>query len=111
MKSQPIVGAAAFNAVMEAADHRCQCAGECGNSHAKGDGRCPHEHDGYTSKHGRRLRLVAAPADPLATAVTAAGLSAAQLRAWCPDCLTAATRAAKQHLPGISTDQCGLFDL
>ncbi|MFE3497573.1 hypothetical protein ACFXOS_31640 [Streptomyces sp. NPDC059175] len=67
MRSQPIVGAAVFTTVMEAAGFRCQCAGECGNAHAKGDGRCPHEHDHYTSKHGRRVRLMAAPVDPLAS--------------------------------------------
>ncbi|MGW0534205.1 hypothetical protein [Streptomyces sp. NPDC003032] len=109
--SAPIVAAALFNTVMESAGRRCQCAGECGNLHAKGKGRCPHEHDGYTSKHGRRVRLIAASADPLASAVAAAGLSAKQLRAWCPDCLTAAARAAKRQLPTTSTDQCGLFDL
>ncbi|MFE4682578.1 hypothetical protein ACFRNJ_17330 [Streptomyces sp. NPDC056721] len=111
MKSQPIVGAGVFNTVMESAGHRCQCTGQCGNSHTKGEGRCPHEHDGYTSKHGRRVRLVAAPADPLASAVTAAGLPSAELRAWCPDCLTAAARAARRQLPDTSMDQCGLFDL
>ncbi|MEV5607142.1 hypothetical protein [Streptomyces sp. NPDC052225] len=111
MKSQPIVGTAVFNPVMEAAGHRCQCEGECGNPHAKSGGRCPHEHDGYTSKHGRRVRLIAAPADPLASAVAAAGLPPEQLRAWCPDCLTAAARAARRHLPDTSTDQGGLFDL
>ncbi|MEU5953521.1 hypothetical protein [Streptomyces sp. NPDC047525] len=111
MKSQPIVGAAVFNTVMESAGHRCQCAGACGNPHAKGEGRCPHEHDGYTSKHGRRVRLIAAPADPLASTVTAAGLPPAELRAWCPDCHTAAARAAKRQMPDTTSGQCGLFDL
>ncbi|WP_326712170.1 hypothetical protein OG758_26010 [Streptomyces sp. NBC_01474] len=109
--SAPIVAAALFNTVMEAAGHRCQCAGQCGNAHTKGKGRCPHEHDGYTSKHGRRVRLIAAPADPLTSAVAAAGLPPAELRAWCLDCLTTAARAAKRQLPATSTDQCGLFDL
>ncbi|MEU0059585.1 hypothetical protein [Streptomyces sp. NPDC006334] len=111
MKSQPIVGAAVFNAVMEAAGYRCQCGGECGNPHAKDAGRCPREHDHYTSKHGRLVRLIAAPGDPLATDVAAAGLPAGELRAWCPDCHTAAARLARKRLPAAPKDQCGLFDL
>ncbi|MFE7174237.1 hypothetical protein [Streptomyces sp. NPDC057616] len=109
MKSQPIVGAAVFTAVMEAAGHRCQCSGECGQPHRKGDGRCQHEHDHYTSKHGRRVRLLAAPADPLATAVAAARLAADELRAWCPDCHTAAARRARAAAP-VDDAPC-LFDL
>ncbi|MEU2713860.1 hypothetical protein [Streptomyces sp. NPDC007205] len=110
VRSRPIVGAALFRTVMEAAGYRCQCSGECGNPHAKGDGRRQHEHDHYTSKHGRRVRLTAAPVDPLATDVTAARLPASELRAWCPDCHTAA-RLAKKRLPVAPEDQCGLFDL
>ncbi|MFC7896405.1 hypothetical protein [Streptomyces sp. NPDC057381] len=111
MKSQPIVGAAVFTAVMEAAGYRCQCHGECGNPHTKGEGRCPHEHDHYTSKHGRLVRLMAAPVDPLATDVAAARLPASELRTWCPDCHTAAARLARKHLPAAATGQRGLFDL
>lgn len=109
MKSQPIVGAAVFTAVMRAAGYRCQCAGECGNAHAKGEGRCLHEHDGYTSKHGRRVRLMAAPGDPLASDVAAARLPAGSLRAWCPDCHTAAARRARATAP--VDDAPSLFDL
>jgi hypothetical protein len=111
MRSQPIVGAAVFAAVMEVAGYRCQCSGECGNPHTKGGGRCQHEHDHYTSKHGHRVRLMAAPADPLATDVEAARLSASALRAWCSGCHGAAARLARKRLPVASTDQCGLFDL
>jgi hypothetical protein len=111
MKSQPIVGAAVFTAVMEAAGYRCQCTGACGNPHAKGSGRCQHEHEHYTSKHGRRVRLMAAPADPLATNVAAARLPASELRAWCPDCHEAAARQARKQLPAAPADQCALFDL
>lgn len=109
--SAPIVGAALFRTVMQAAGYRCQCTGECGNPHTKGDGRCQHEHDHYTSKHGRRVRLMAAPVDPLATDVVAARLPASGLRAWCPDCHSAAARRAKRQLPKTPVDQCGLFDL
>ncbi|MFE6620305.1 hypothetical protein [Streptomyces sp. NPDC057740] len=109
MKSQPIVGAAVFTAVMKVAGYRCQCEGECGNAHAKGEGRCPHQHDGYTSKHGRRVRLVAAPVDPLASDVAAARLPAGELRAWCPDCHTAAARRARATAPAV--DVPSLFEL
>ncbi|MFE1992127.1 hypothetical protein [Streptomyces parvulus] len=109
--SAPIVAAALFTAVMVGAGYRCQCEGGCGNPHAKGEGRCPHEHDHYTSKHGRLVRLMAAPVDPLATDVAAARLPASKLRAWCPDCRAAAVRLARKHLPAAPTDQCGLFDL
>lgn len=111
MKSQPIVGAALFRTVMETAGYRCQCSGECGQPHTKGDGRCQHEHDHHTSKHGRLVRLMAAPADPLATDVAAARLPASELCAWCPDCHTAAARLARKRLPAALEDQCGLFDL
>jgi hypothetical protein len=111
VKSQPIAGAAVFTVVMEAAGYRCQCEGECGQAHTKGEGRCPHEHDHYTSKHGRLVRLMAAPADPLTTDVAAARLPASELRAWCPDCHGAAARHARKQLPKTPTDQCGLFDL
>ncbi|MGW5099187.1 hypothetical protein [Streptomyces sp. NPDC004100] len=109
MKSQPIVGAAVFTAVMEAAGYRCQCGGECGQPHIKGDGRCPHEHDHYTSKHGRLVRLMAAPVDPLATDVAAARLPVSALRAWCSDCHTAAARRARATAPVDNAP--GLFDL
>ncbi|MEV5959620.1 hypothetical protein AB0M11_38770 [Streptomyces sp. NPDC051987] len=111
MRSQPIVGAALFHTVMEAAGYRCQCSGECGNPHAKDAGRCPREHDHYTSKHGRRVRLMAAPVDPLAAGVAAARLPASALRAWCPDCHEAAARRARKQLPAALADQCALFDL
>ncbi|MEW2076777.1 hypothetical protein AB0941_24580 [Streptomyces sp. NPDC013433] len=109
--SEPIVGAALFRTVMQAAGHRCQCEGACGQPHTKGGGRCQHEHEHYTSKHGRRVRLMAAPVDPLARDVAAAGLPASELRAWCPDCHTAAARLAKKQLPAAPAEQAGLFDL
>ncbi|WP_405931017.1 hypothetical protein [Streptomyces sp. NBC_00827] len=108
--SEPIVGAALFRTVMQAAGHRCQCEGECGQPHSKGGGRCPHEHERYTSKHGRRVRLMAAPVDPLATDVAAARLPASELRAWCPDCRTAAVRLTRKQ-SAARAEQCGLFDL
>ncbi|MEU2866375.1 hypothetical protein ABZ672_50335 [Streptomyces mirabilis] len=109
--SEPLAAVDTWRPVMEAAGFRCQCEGECGNAHTKGDGRCLHEHDHYTSKHGRRVRLMAGPIDPLTTAVAAAGLPVDRLRAWCPDCHGAAARRARKQLPPTPTEQCGLFDL
>ncbi|MGW7084884.1 hypothetical protein ACWGH2_15535 [Streptomyces sp. NPDC054871] len=109
--SEPIVAAGLFRAVMGAADGRCQCEGACGQPHAKSAGRCPHEHDRYTSKHGRLVRLMAAPADPLTSVVAAASFPASELRAWCTDCHTAARRLAQKQQPAAASGQCGLFDL
>ncbi|MFF4350885.1 hypothetical protein [Streptomyces sp. NPDC001530] len=99
MTSQPLAALGTWRPVMEAAGFRCQCAGECGNAHAKSEGRCPREHDGYTSKHGHRVRLMAAPADVLTPPVKAAALPVDQLRAWCPECHTAAARRARSTKP------------
>ncbi|WP_043266112.1 hypothetical protein [Streptomyces sp. CT34] len=111
--SEPLTAVDTWRPVMEAAGYRCQCEGECGNAHTKGDGRCPHEHDAYAGKgqRGRWVRLMAAPADPLTTDLAAVRLPASELRAWCPDCHTAAARLARKRLPAAPADQCGLFDL
>lgn len=111
MRSEPIVAAALFRAVMTAAAWRCQCTGACGQPHAKSDGRCPREHDGYAGKHGGPVRLMAAPAAPTITNLQAAALPATELRAWCPGCLAAARRLATQQTSTPTTDQCELFDL
>ncbi|MEV0527863.1 hypothetical protein AB0I66_31000 [Streptomyces sp. NPDC050439] len=109
--SEPIAAAALFRTVMAAAEGRCQCEGACGQPHRKSAGRCPHEHDHHTSKHGRLVRLMAAPADPLTSPVAAASLPAGELRAWCPDCHTAARRLAEKQRPAAPAGQGGLFDL
>ncbi|MEW2084182.1 hypothetical protein [Streptomyces sp. NPDC005283] len=110
--SEPIVAADLFRAVMAAAGGRCQCEGECGQPHTKGEGRCPREHDKYAGKHSGPVRLMAAAADPLTTDLQAAALPASELRAWCPPCFTAARRIAKRKTNQTpTTDQCGLFDL
>ncbi|WP_327655633.1 hypothetical protein [Streptomyces sp. NBC_00483] len=107
--SEPLTGTTTWRPVMAAAGFRCQCTGQCGTPHAKGEGRCLHEHDGYTSKHGRRVRLIAAPVDPLASAVTAAALPAAELVAWCPDCHAAAARRARRAISSPAAEAPGLF--
>ncbi|MFF4949754.1 hypothetical protein [Streptomyces chattanoogensis] len=111
MRTEPMVGARLFRIVMTAAAWRCQCTGACGQPHAQTEGRCPREHDGYAGKHGGPVRLMAAPADPHMTGRQAAALPAGALRAWCPNCLAAAWRTARQHSPDTPADQRSLFDL
>ncbi|WP_077192469.1 hypothetical protein [Streptomyces lydicus] len=111
MRPEPIAGARLFRAVMAAAGWRCQCTGECGQPHAQSEGRCPRQHDGYAGKHGGPVRLMAALTDPTITSHQAVALPASELRAWCPSCLAAARRIAKQQTSIPTTDQCGLFDL
>ncbi|WHX19318.1 hypothetical protein QFW82_20795 [Streptomyces malaysiensis subsp. malaysiensis] len=110
--SEPIVYAAVWQPVMEAAGYRCQCTGQCGNAHIKGQGRCPREHDHHAGKHRGPVRLIAAPADPLTPPLAAAGLPASGLRAWCPDCQKATRRAAQRAVRSTpDPTQGGLFDL
>ncbi|KNE81650.1 MULTISPECIES: hypothetical protein [Streptomyces] len=110
--AEPIVGAALWRRVMAAAGYRCQCAGQCGNPHTKGEGRCLKEHDKYASRHSGPVRLLAAAADPATPPRAAALLPVADLRAWCPTCFDA-TRRAAQRLTRAAPDpaQGGLFDL
>ncbi|MFF4701398.1 hypothetical protein [Streptomyces chattanoogensis] len=107
MRTEPIAAAGLFRAVMAKAGWRCQCTGACGQPHALSDGRCPREHDGYASKHGGPVRLMAAPADPRIPERDAVALPACELRAWCPGCYTAARKSA----PAAGALQGGLFDL
>lgn len=107
--SEPLSGVGTWRPVMRAAGYRCQCTGQCGNPHAKSDGRCPREHDAPSSKRGHLVRLLAAPADPLTPPVAAASLPAGELRAWCPECHSAAVRAARRAKPTVGVP--GLFDL
>jgi hypothetical protein len=110
--SEPIAYADTWRPVMCAAGFRCQCRGECGNDHKKGKGRCPREHDQLASKHRGPVRLLAAPADPIVTGLAAARLPTARLRAWCPDCLDGARRAAnRQARAEPAADQTSLFEL
>lgn len=107
--SGPLAAVGTWKPVMEAAAWRCQCAGECGKPHEKTEGRCPRTHDSYTSKHGSRVRLLAAPADPAAPLVNAVTLPPEDLRAWCPGCFADAIRRAR--LAVRPADGPGLFDL
>jgi hypothetical protein len=56
------------------------------------------------------VTLHVAPADLTVSEVTAISLPVTALRAWCPDCLTAAQRAAtRSERPAIPADQDALF--
>ncbi|MFF2039000.1 hypothetical protein ACFVVX_01125 [Kitasatospora sp. NPDC058170] len=98
-RTAPLAGADLWQAVTAAAAGRCQCRGTCGKNHDKDGGRCPAVHGGYGPRHGTGpVRLVAAPADPahlLLPPHQAAALPKAALAAWCPACLDATTRAAR----------------
>ncbi|MFF0725178.1 hypothetical protein [Streptomyces sp. NPDC004134] len=110
--SAPIVGAALFRAVIAAAGGRCHCTGECGQPHAKGDGRCQREHDRYASKHKGPVRLMAAPADPLTPPHIATALPPCELRAWCPPCFDGTRRTAERARKSApNPDQNRLFEL
>jgi hypothetical protein len=108
---QPVMALPLLDAVLAAADGCCQCTGACGNSHAKGGGRCEHTDGGFRDKHHGPLRLLAAPADPAALALPfhqAARLPADQLAAWCPPCHHhALLRAQRQHRAALANLQTG----
>ncbi|MEV5280714.1 hypothetical protein [Streptomyces sp. NPDC052811] len=106
--SEPLACPAPWRPVMQAAGFRCQCTGQCGSPHTKAKGRCPREHDHYASKHRGPVHLLAAPADLTLSPVKAARVPLAGLRAWCPDCHTAARRTAQRQ---PAPEQAGLFDL
>ncbi|MFD3438816.1 hypothetical protein ACFWU3_15085 [Streptomyces sp. NPDC058685] len=107
--SEPLVYADLWRPVMEAAGFRCQCVGQCGGKHAKSQGRCPREHDQPASKHRGPVRLLAAPTNPLTPPVAACRLPMSDLWAWCPDCHTAAHRAAHRTQAAQPEGQDGLF--
>ncbi|MGW0559954.1 hypothetical protein ACWDZ4_04810 [Streptomyces sp. NPDC003016] len=83
----PIAGAELFNAVMDAADWRCQCEGACGRTHTRG-GMCRESHNHLT-------RLVIAPKQPTGTTADADVSEAKHLRAWCPRCVDRVNAAAR----------------
>ncbi|GCD44140.1 hypothetical protein [Streptomyces paromomycinus] len=109
--SEPIVYAALWRPAMEAAGFRCQCTGQCGSRHVKAGGRCPREHDQYASKHRGPVHLLAVPADLTASDTLACRAAVTELRAWCPDCYTAARAAARKAARTAAAAQDGLFDL
>lgn len=110
--SEPIVYATQWHSVMLAACYRCECSGECGSKHTKGEGRCERQHDKYADKHHGPVRLIAAPPDPTLSTRTASELPPDRLRAWCESCHGAATRTGRKAARSEpDPDQDGLFDL
>jgi hypothetical protein len=92
VRTRPLVDAARWEAVMEAAGYRCQCAGGlCGSRHSNSGLRCKAEHDDGNG----RVRLIAAPFDLGLSDVAAAAVPVDQLRAWCASCYQAARRKAR----------------
>ncbi|MGG2465625.1 hypothetical protein ACO0M4_38675 [Streptomyces sp. RGM 3693] len=109
--SEPIAFANLWRPVMVTAGWRCQCTGQCGTPHLKGEGRCVRGHGRHASKHRSPIHLIAAPTDPTTPSLAAARLGARDLRAWCPDCHTAAARAARKTQSREPAQDTSLFDL
>lgn len=107
--SEPIVLADTWRQVMEAASWRCQCTGQCGNTHAKTEHRCEREHDRYG--RGGTVRLTAAPADPSTDVQAAARLPVAKLRAWCGPCRSQTARTNRRTTQLAADGGQLLFDL
>ena len=74
-----LAGAGLWRQVTDRAGRRCECRGECGRTHASGQGRCIREHAPWAPLH-------AVPADPAAHDTAAAALPASALRALCGPC-------------------------
>jgi len=92
IRTRPIAHAAQWSAVMETAGYVCQCTGACGCRHSRTGGRCDAWHDGH--RHGKPVRLIAAPEDLSLTAREAVTVPTEELRAWCPSCYNDARRRA-----------------
>ncbi|NYI05571.1 hypothetical protein FHU37_002514 [Allostreptomyces psammosilenae] len=94
---------------MVRAGYRCECAGACGQHHAKTEMRCPAAHGAGRGP----VRLIAAPADPALSPAEAAAVPAEGLRAWCPGCFDRAAKrareAAAERLRLEADDQPSLF--
>ena len=110
----PLAATDTWHTVMTTAGNCCQCTGQCGQRHAKTQGRCDHTHGGYAG--GSTIRLLAAPADPAQLTLPAhhlAQLTAEALAAWCPAChdaaRTRALRAARQAAAERLADEAALF--
>lgn len=88
--TRPLFDTGRWEAVMEAADYRCQCAGGlCGSRHSTSGLRCKVEHD------QGNVRLIAAPFDLGLSDIAAAAVPVDQLRAWCPTCYQKARARAR----------------
>ncbi|MGW1129256.1 hypothetical protein [Streptomyces sp. NPDC002526] len=101
MTPEPIAATDLFRKVMHAANWRCQCTGQCGQRHARTEGRCSRSHSTTTP-------LMAAPSDPATSDRAAVAVPAEGLRAWCSGCHSAARNTVRRPAP---VTQDGLFDL
>ncbi len=112
LMSEPLVLSGQWRVVMRAAGFRCQCTGQCGKTHADGQGRCPREHDRYTDARQGPARLIAAPAELFADARQAVQVPHEQLRAWCERCYGNAVRRARKDVRDSPWSGQGvLFDI
>lgn len=83
----PLVHAEAWQAVMAAAEWRCECTGECGGHRSQP--ACPRED---TQAH--RLHVI--PRDPHTSPLEAMRLRAGDLRAVCEQCHAGIARIARR---------------
>ena len=103
--TRPLVDADRWEAVMEAAWYRCQCAGGlCGSQHSNSGLRCKAEHD------RGHVRLIAAPLDLGLSDVAAAAVPIHELRAWCQNCYTLARRRARAAYAAARHSETGPAD-
>ena len=111
----PIVGAEVWRQVMSAAGYRCQCEGACGSRHTPtgqrtcGQHRCPRQRGERVPGQGVPI-FVVVPAQPAISAVVAAGLPVAELRAWCPACYSGAVAVAWRAAKNAPEPTADLFD-
>lgn len=114
----PIVAAELWQAVMELAGDRCQCAAgpkgsaPCGKRHltpTRKPGRCEHTNGEYVKGTGR-LRLLALPRDPFLAWHEAAALPPARLIAFCLPCADGVRRAINRGVKALPPQDSGLFD-
>lgn len=116
MTRPPIVGAPLWNAVMKAAEHRCECMGACGKKHdpdrTRQQQRCLRRNGDGAFRADGGLTLIATPRDPINEGdfVTAASLPASRLIAFCPDCYDAVRRAIKRAVKQMPPQPDALFD-
>jgi hypothetical protein len=103
VRGGPIAGTGIWQAVTRAAGSRCVCAGVCGRSHTRTEGRC--------ASTTPAVRLYAAPTDPSIPTSAAHRVPIEALSAWCGPCLDGARRRhpAAPTLPPPAPD--ALFDL
>lgn len=84
-----------FAVVVDRARLQCECAGQCGVTHARSAGRRPRKHDGWANRKSIVLAVAPKPPGLLLPLHLQAALPDAELMAWCEDCQRKATAAAR----------------